>query len=77
MIIELKELGLNQAMIARELKVSRQAVNQWFDGLRTPSARTIKRLSVAMSELTGKKIVPADVYNLVSAISERKKREAE
>ena len=76
MIQELKEMGLSQAMIARELKTTRQEVNQWFTGARTPSARSIKRLSIAMSELTGKPVAPADVYNLISAIVERKEKEA-
>ena len=76
MIIELREMGLNQVMIAREMKVSRQAVNQWFDGSRTPTLRTVKKIAVAMSELTGQKIVPVDVYDLIEAISERKAREA-
>ena len=77
MIKELKALGLSQAMIARELRVTRQAVTQWFSGERTPSARSIKRLSLAMSELTGKAVTPADVYNLITAITERKERERE
>ena len=76
MIQELKEMGLSQAMIAREMKVQPQIVSRWFTGESSPSARSIKRLSVAMSELTGKPVAPADVYNLISAIVERKEKEA-
>jgi transcriptional regulator with XRE-family HTH domain len=74
-IQELKEMGLNQSMIAREMHVERQTVNQWFIGARTPSARSIKRMAAAMSELTGKKVAPADVYNLITAVVERNKKE--
>ena len=70
---ELKDLGLTQSMIAREMHVTRQMVNLWFSGARTPSARTVSRLATAMSTLTGKTVVPAEVYNLIAAIVERKK----
>lgn len=76
MIKELKEMGLNQSMIAREMHIDRQTVNQWFTGARTPSARSIKRMAVAMSELTGRTVVPAEVYNLISAVVDRREREA-
>lgn len=76
MVQELKEMGLNQSMIAREMKTNRQTVNQWFTGERSPSARSIKRIAKAMSELTGKTVVPAEVYNLITAIVERREKEA-
>ncbi len=76
MVQELKEMGLNQSMIAREMKTNRQTVNQWFTGERSPSARSIKRMAKAMSELTGKTVVPAEVYNLITAIVERREKEA-
>ena len=75
MLQELKEMGLSQSMIAREMKTNRQTVNQWFTGERSPSARSIKRMAVAMSELTGKNVVPADVYNLISSIVEKRQQE--
>ena len=76
MVQELKEMGLSQSMIAREMKTNRQTVNQWFTGERSPSARSIKRMAKAMSELTGKTVVPAEVYNLITAIVERREKEA-
>lgn len=70
---ELKDLGLTQSMIAREMHVTRQTVGLWFSGARTPSARSVSKLAKAMSTLTGKTVAPAEVYNLITAIVERKK----
>lgn len=75
MVTELKELGLSQAMIAREMKTKRQTVNNWFTGERTPSARSVSRMAKAMTNLTGKSVYPADVYNLISKVVENKKKE--
>ncbi|MBQ9728207.1 MAG: helix-turn-helix transcriptional regulator [Clostridia bacterium] len=77
MLQELKEMGLSQAMIAREMKTHRQTVNQWFMGNRVPTARSISKMATAMSTLTGKKVVPADVYNLITTVVERIEREKE
>lgn len=74
MIQELKEMGLSQAMIAREMGSKRQTVNQWFMGERSPSARSISRMSAAMTKLTGKAVAPADVYNLIQAVVEQRKK---
>ena len=69
----LKELGLNQIMIARELNVERQAVNAWFTGRRFPSAGTMQKLHKAINNLTGKIYSLADIYNLLEkAIAEHK-----
>lgn len=76
MIQELKEMGLSQSMIAREMGSKRQCVNHWFIGERSPSARSISRIAAAMTKLTGKEIAPADVYNLIQAIVERRKKES-
>ena len=76
MIQELKEMGLSQSMIAREMGSHRQAVNQWFTGERSPSARTISRMAAAMTKLTGKTVAPADVYNLIQTVAERRKKES-
>ena len=75
MIKELKEMGLSQAMIAREMNTNRQTVNQWFTGERAPSARSIKRMAAAMSELTGRAIPPSEVYNLIAKVVERREQE--
>ena len=75
MIQALKEMGLSQSMIAREMGVKRQEINQWCTGARSPSARSISRLAVAMTTLTGKTVAPADVYNLIQKATERKKQE--
>lgn len=75
MIQELKEMGLSQSMIAREMGTSRQTINQWFIGERSPSARSISRMAEAMSKLTGKNVAPAEVYNLIQQIVERRRKE--
>ena len=77
MIRELKEMGLSQSMIAREMGTNRQNVNQWFTGSRSPSARSISRMAAAMTNLTGKTFAPADVYNLIQSIVERNKEQAQ
>lgn len=71
---ELREMGLNASMIARELKVTRQAVSRWFCGASSPSARSIDRVAKAMTKLTGKKVCPAQVYNIISRSVERFKK---
>ncbi len=70
---ELKEMGLSQSMIAREMGTNRQTVNQWFTGERAPSARSISRMAVAMTSLLGRSFAPADVYNLISSIVDQRK----
>lgn len=75
MIQELKEMGLSQSMIAREMGSNRQTVNRWFLGEQSPSARSISRMATAMTNLTGKTVAPADVYNLIVKISEQQKKE--
>ena len=77
MIKELKEMGLSQAMLAREMGTARQLLNDWFTGDKTPSARSISRLSVAITNLTGKAFAPADVYKLIDKVSTRYKNEKE
>lgn len=66
MIQELKEMGLSQSMIAREMGTNRQTISRWFSGVSSPSARSISRMAAAMTTLTGKVVAPADVYNLIS-----------
>ena len=73
MLQELKEMGLTQSMIAREMGTNRQTVNQWFTGERAPSARSISRMSVAMTKLLGRNVPPAEVYNLIDRIVEARK----
>lgn len=75
MLQELRELGLSQAMIAREMGSNRQTVNQWFTGERSPSARSVSRMAAAITALTGKTYYPADVYNLICCVLERKEKE--
>ena len=71
-IKELNQLGLSQAMIANEMGVRRQAVNAWFTGESTPTAKSIMRMSAAMSKLTGKTITAAFVYTMIeNALEER------
>ena len=65
---ELKDLGVTQSMIAKEMRTTRQNVNFWFTGKREASAGTVKRLAEAMTALTGKKVYPAQVYNIISSI---------
>jgi transcriptional regulator with XRE-family HTH domain len=77
MIKELREMGLTQAMIAREMGTVRQVVNDWFTGDQTPTARSISRLSTAITKLTGKTFTPADAYMLVDKVSTRYKKERE
>lgn len=77
MIKELREMGLTQAMIAREMGTVRQVVNDWFTGDKAPSARSISRMSMAITKLTGKKFTPADAYMLVDKVSTRYKKERE
>jgi transcriptional regulator with XRE-family HTH domain len=73
---ELKELGLTQAMIAREMRVNRQTVNQWFTGDRTPSARSVNKMASAMSVLLGRPYPPAEAYTLIARVVDRREREA-
>ncbi|MBQ3221160.1 MAG: helix-turn-helix transcriptional regulator [Clostridia bacterium] len=75
MITELKEMGLTQSMIAREMRVNRQTVNQWFTGERTPSARSVNKMAAAMSVLLGKPYPPAEAYTLIAKVTERKAKE--
>ncbi|MBQ9113876.1 MAG: helix-turn-helix transcriptional regulator [Clostridia bacterium] len=75
MIKELKEMGLSQSMIAREMGSNRQTVNEWFLGKANPSARSISRMAEAMTKLTGKTITPADVYLLIDKVVKRVKEE--
>lgn len=75
MIKELKEMGLSQAMIAREMGTARQVINDWFTGDKSPSARSISRMSVAITTLIGKAFTPADVYMLIDKVSTRYKNE--
>ena len=65
MIKELKEMGLTQSMIAREMNTSRQLVNAWFLGTKSASAGTISKLSKAMTTLLGESFPPAKVYMLI------------
>ena len=70
---ELKEMGLSQSMIAREMGTDRQTVNKWFTGERAPSARSISRMAMAMTTLLGRAVAPADVYNLIASAVENRK----
>lgn len=75
MVQVLKEMGLSQSMIAREMGTNRQTINKWFTGVSSPSARSISRMAVAMTTLTGKAVAPADVYNLISKAVENQGQE--
>lgn len=69
----LREMGITQTMLAKEMGITRQTVNLWFVGAREPSARSVKRMAEALSKLTGKNVSPAKSYTIIiNAVEERK-----
>ncbi len=44
----MKELGVSQARVARELEITRASVSQWFSGRSKPSDKSISKLAVIL-----------------------------
>ena len=60
----------SQSLIAKQMNVSRQRVNEWFDGVGKPNVTNIIKLSEALKEL-GVSATPAQVLDYFAKIEKK------
>lgn len=59
--------GLTQEQLARKLDVSFPTLNSWINGKSIPRKQALKRIDKLYKEITGQKIIPADVLQAKKA----------
>jgi Fic family protein/DNA-binding XRE family transcriptional regulator len=70
-----KRLGLSQTKLAEKLGVSFVAFNNWWTGKSTPHPKTQGLIEDLFLEVTGQKIIPADLLNQKKELLHKKSAE--
>ena len=68
----LKEFGVTQSMLAEDMGVKRQEINDWLTGKKRIAPLSMKRVCVSLTKLTGQRFFPADVFKIIDAEIKRR-----